>query len=150
EQHAALAEDPPWPDPILDELIRLQVGHRQRERQADNLERQRKYGGGGGVMVRRLQEGPAGGTPIAARINLVRVGDYERGLPLLRESVRRDPDSTRAQYSLALALFSQAEVEEQRSPGSERAKEGFREAIPYARRATELKPDHAMAYLFWG
>jgi tetratricopeptide (TPR) repeat protein len=150
EQHAALSEDLPWPDPILDELFRLQVGHRQRERQADKLERQHKYEEVAAVMLHQLQEEPTAEIHVAAGINLVRVGDYERGLPLLREGVRRDPDSTRAQYSLALALFSQAEEEWQRSPDSEQAKKGFREAIIYARRATELKSDHALAYLFWG
>jgi tetratricopeptide (TPR) repeat protein len=147
---AALPDAPPWPDPILDEVVRLQVGHRSRERRANELEHQHRYAEAAEVWLRQLQEEPTAQAHVAAGINLARIDNYERGLPLLREGVRLAPNSARAQYSLALALFTRAEKEWQQSPGSERAKEGFREAIPYARRATELKPDHAMAYLFWG
>jgi tetratricopeptide (TPR) repeat protein len=150
QECAALPNDQAWPDPLLDELIRLQVGHRRRERQVVELEQQNQYAEAAEAWLQQLDEKPTARAYVGAGINLARLGDYARGLPLLREGVRRDPDSARAQYNLALALFSRAEKEWQQSPGSEHAKEGFREAIPYARRATELKPDHAMAYLFWG
>jgi tetratricopeptide (TPR) repeat protein len=71
-------------------------------------------------------------------------------LPLLREGVRLDPDSAKAHYTLALALFSRAEKEWQRSPGSAEGRDWLQEVIPHARRATERKGDYALAYLFWG
>ncbi|HWG43671.1 MAG TPA: hypothetical protein VN688_12865, partial [Gemmataceae bacterium] len=82
--------------------------------------------------------------------NLARGDDYEHALPLLREGLQLDPNSGQAHYTLALALFTRAEKEWQQSPGSTAAAEWFRECIPHAQRATELKADYALAYLFWG
>src|SRR5205823_634789 len=42
------------------------------------------------------------------------------------------------------------ERERQGSPGAPGLKGRFEEAAAEARRATELKPDHARAYLIWG
>jgi tetratricopeptide (TPR) repeat protein len=150
QEYATLLNDPRWPDPLLDQVDQLQVGHRRRERQADELERQHRYAEAAAVWLRQLEREPTVQAYVGAGINLARTSDYERALPLLREGVRRDPDHAQAQYTLALALFGQAEKEWRQTPGSERAKEGFREALPHARRAAELKSDHAMAYLFWG
>jgi tetratricopeptide (TPR) repeat protein len=150
QEFAGLPNDPPWPDPLLDKVVGLQVGHHRRERQADELERQHRYAEAAAVWLDQLEREPTVQACIGAGINLARQGDYERSLPLLREGVRRDPDNAQAQYTLALALFAQAEKEWQHSPGSARAREGFQEALPHARRAAERKPDHAMACLFWG
>src|SRR5205814_2365769 len=37
QEIARLPDDPPWPDPLLDPLVRLQVGRRGRERRAAQL-----------------------------------------------------------------------------------------------------------------
>jgi tetratricopeptide (TPR) repeat protein len=150
KEYAALPNDPPWPDPILDLLVGLQVGRRARERQAAELEKENRYAEAAELWLRELEQRRTSRACIGAGINLARLREYDRALPLLRDGVRLAPDNAHAHYSLALALFTRAEKEWQHAPFSASAKEGFRETIPHARRATELKPDHAMAYLFWG
>jgi tetratricopeptide (TPR) repeat protein len=147
---AALAEDPRWPDPILDETARLRVGRRGREREIDELEKQHRYAEAVAAYQAELQEQPTPRAYVGAAMNLARLHDYGQAVPLLREAVRLDPGNTQAQYTLALVQFTRAEKEWQQAPGSAEVKGWFREAVEHARRATELKPDHAQAYLFWG
>ena len=71
-------------------------------------------------------------------------------MPLLRKGVAMAPESDFARYTLALALFARAEREWQTTPGAAELKEWFREAVVHAQRATELRVDHAKAYLVWG
>jgi Flp pilus assembly protein TadD len=150
KEAAALADDQPWPDPLRDETMQLRVGYRRQEWEVDQLERQHRYTEAADAYLRQLKERPTARACIGAGINLARVGDYERALPLLRQGVRLDPGSPLAHYTLALALFSRAEKEWARTPGSPAAREWFREVVGHARRATELKADYARAYLFWG
>jgi tetratricopeptide (TPR) repeat protein len=53
-------------------------------------------------------------------------------------------------FTLALVLFTAAEKTWQTAPGLPEARQWFTEVLEHARRAAELKPDHAQAYLFWG
>lgn len=151
EQEAAeLPDDPRWPDPVLDETARLRVGRRGREREIDDLEKQGKIEEALRAYLEELRQHPTTWAYIGAGKNLARLNDYNRAVPLLRQAVRLDPDSTQAQFTLAQLQFAHAEKEWQQAPGSEEIKGWFREVVEHARRATELKPDHAMAYLFWG
>jgi tetratricopeptide (TPR) repeat protein len=150
QEAAALLDDPRWPDPILDEAARLRVGRRGREREIDDLEKQHRYAEAVKAYLDELRQHPTPWAYIGAGKNLARLHDYEKALPLLRQAVRLDPDSSQAHYALAQALFTRAEREWLQAPGSAQVKEWFREAIEHARRTTERKPDHAMAYLFWG
>jgi tetratricopeptide (TPR) repeat protein len=147
---AAMADDNPWPDPFLDQVLPLQVGRRRREREVFRLEQQHYYQEAAELYLQELERQPTTWAYIGAGLNLARLRNYERALPLLREAVRHDPESAQAEYTLALALFSRAEREKLLSPDSGDVKEGFEEAVRHARRATELKPAHAEAYLFWG
>jgi tetratricopeptide (TPR) repeat protein len=146
----ALPDDPPWPDPFLDLVFQLSVGQRGWERDVGLLERDHHYAEAAQKYLDHIKKAPTSASYVGAGVNLARLREYERALPLLREGVRLDPNSDQAQYTLALALFSRAEREWQQTPGAADAKEWFREAIPHAKRATELKPNHARAYLFWG
>jgi tetratricopeptide (TPR) repeat protein len=150
KEAAVLPEDPPWPDPLLDQILELRVGHRRWEREVDQLEREGKYGEAAGVYLGQIKEHPTSRAYVGAGFNLARLHDYEHALPLLREGVRLDPESAQAHYSLALTQFTRAENEWQVSPGSPQAKEWLRETVQEARRAVALKPDHDQAYRFWG
>jgi tetratricopeptide (TPR) repeat protein len=150
QEAAALVDDPRWPDPILDEAARLRVGRRGREREIDDLEKQHRYGEAVKAYLDELRQHPTPWACIGAGKNLARLHNYEKALPLLRQAVRLDPDNGQAHFALAQTLFTRAEKEWHQAPGSAAIKDWFREAIEHACRTTELKPDHAMAYLFWG
>jgi tetratricopeptide (TPR) repeat protein len=150
-ESADLPDDPPWPDPLLDRTLELQVGHRRREREVIELERAQRFQEAAEIYLRQIEEDPGAASAYTkAGIDLFRLGQYDRAFGLLREGVKRDPDSSDAHFGLALALFTRAEKEWQQSPGDERLKGLFREAAEHAQKATELKPDFAKAYLFWG
>lgn len=150
KEAATLPNDQPWPDPFLDRIMQLRVGRSRHEREVDELERQQRYAEAAEVWLGQLRERRTCRACVGAAINLARIGDYERALPLLREALQLDPDNAQAHYTLALTLFSRAEKEWQQSPGSAEATEWFRQSIPHAQRAAHLKPDYALAYLFWG
>jgi tetratricopeptide (TPR) repeat protein len=137
-----------WPDPLVEQIVRLQVGAGARAEEAARLERERRYREAAEVYQRLLKEQPSVRAYVGAGLNLARAGDYGEALPLLREAVGRDPDSPEAHFALALAQFTRAEKARDRSPDA--AREWFREAADQARRAAGLKPDHARAYLIWG
>jgi Flp pilus assembly protein TadD len=98
----------------------------------------------------QIQEHPTAQAYLGAGINLARLEAYSRALPLLRVGIRLDPDNSQAHYDLALTQFRRAHKELRQAPGSEQAREWLRETVEHARRTTELKPDHAGAFLFWG
>jgi tetratricopeptide (TPR) repeat protein len=150
KEAAAMPADQVWPDPLLDQIVSLQVGRRGRQRRVAQLEEQHRYAEAAREYLEEIEQQPTARAHIGVGINLARLKDYDRAVPHLREAVRLDKDSAKGQYTLALVLFSMAEKEWHHTPGSDRAKKWFGEAIERARRAAELKPDHADAYLFWG
>jgi tetratricopeptide (TPR) repeat protein len=141
---------PTWPDPFIGEVADLRVGRLGRKQLAKELEEQGRYAELAELFLRQTRDDPTPEAYAHAGLNFARMEDFDRAIPLLREAVRLGPDSALAQYHLALALFSRAEKENARSPGSAQAREGFGEAADHARRAAELKPGHGLAYLFWG
>jgi Flp pilus assembly protein TadD len=147
---AAFPEDLTWPDPFIEEVLARKVGRRSRYKEADRLEQTGQFADAAAMYLRQLESEPSARAYLGAGMNLARVGNFDRALPLLRKAVEQAPDDASTHYALALMLFTRSELEWQRRPGAEALKEGFREASRSARRATELKPDHAQAYLFWG
>jgi tetratricopeptide (TPR) repeat protein len=150
KETAALPDDPPWPDPILDEIMEFRVGHRRWEREVDELERGKRYAEAAAIYLQQIKEHPTSRAYVGAGMNLARLRDYDQALPLLRKGVQLDDESAQAHYSLALTLFTRAELERQQSPESAEAKEWLLEAVQEAQRTVQLKPDHADAYRFWG
>jgi tetratricopeptide (TPR) repeat protein len=150
KETATLADDPPWPDPFLDDVMSVRVGYRRRDREVAELERDQRYAEAAEAYLQQIEHQPTVQAYVGAGLNFARIRDYEQAVSLLREGVRLDSESALAHYNLALVLFTKAERPWLESPGSPQLKEAFREAIEHARRATELKPDLARAYLFWG
>jgi tetratricopeptide (TPR) repeat protein len=149
-QVANFPEDTPWPDPFVLQLVRRRVDSPTRETEAETLERQQRFAEAANVYLRQIEARPTTGAYIGAGLNLARSGDRARALPLLREAVKRDSDNPNAHFALAVVLVVIGEKELKQSPQSSVAKEAFREVIEHTRRTTELKPDHAHAYLYWG
>jgi tetratricopeptide (TPR) repeat protein len=150
KEAAALPQDQPWPDPVLDDALRLLVGHRRRERVAAALEQRHDYAAAAREYLEQVREHPTAQACANAAINFARLRDYEQALPLLRQALELDSDSAQAHYTLALVQFSRAEQERQRRPDSKQAAGWLREAVEHARRATILQPGHGQAYRIWG
>jgi tetratricopeptide (TPR) repeat protein len=150
KQVGALPTDPPWPDPILDEAVRLQVGTRGCIRAGEELEQQHRYAEAAQLYLELAEREHSPRAYVAAGLNFARMKDYDRALPLLQEALRLDSESPNTHYTLALAQFTRAEREIAERPDSPRAREWFQDVLTHARRATELKSDHAGAFLLWG
>ncbi len=150
KEMSTLADDPPWPDPMFDQIVQLQVGHRSWDREVAELENTHKYADAAKLYLDHMGERPNSRDCVGAGLNLARLHDYDRALPLLRQGVQLDPDSSQAHYTLALAQFTRAERDLAQHPDSEAARDWLREVIEHARRTVELKLDFAQAYLFWG
>jgi tetratricopeptide (TPR) repeat protein len=149
---AALPSDNSWEDPFYHLLIQKQAGDVGRKRVTTRLERSGRPAEAADIYLERLRQDPTPEplTYIAAGYNLARSGNFEDGLPLLRKGVQLDPDSANPHFRLAEALFLQADAEHRRHPDSTDARMWFADAAAEARRATELKKDHAFAYVIWG
>jgi tetratricopeptide (TPR) repeat protein len=102
------------------------------------------------LYLQEVGERPTWENYRGAGMNLVRIGDFERALPLLRKAVQLAPDSAQARYALALGLVNWAEKDLIARVDSPKLKDLLREAIGEARQATELQPDHAQSYFMWG
>jgi tetratricopeptide (TPR) repeat protein len=151
EQEAAnLPQDPPWPDPILDGVLDLQVGHRGRERRIARLEQEGRFAEAIAEYQAQLAIGRTAKALTGAAVNLARLREYDEALKLLREAVAGEPADPLARYTLTLVLFTKTEKEWYADPESPAVHAALREVIEEAKRTIELKPDQAEAYLFWG
>ena len=147
---AAVESAPPWPDPLLEYVVSLQVGQRARLRQAEEFERDGRHAEAAELHLQCLARERTARSLVGAGFNLAQSGSLDRGLALMREGVQKDPSDARNCTRLASVLFAVAELELHRSPGSSRARPWLEEAATHARRAAEAKPDFAPAYLYWG
>lgn len=150
QETVTLPDDVPWPDPMLDELGRLKVGRRVRERTIEDLEQEKRYEEAAAAYLRQIDERPTVQAYTGAAVNYARMQDYDTALQMLKEALRLDPDSSQAYYTRAIVEFTRAEKESARQKDSEKARQGFKDAVAAARKATELKPDHSQAFLLWG
>jgi tetratricopeptide (TPR) repeat protein len=146
----ALPDDPPWPDPLRDEVARLQVGHYAWLRQESQLEDQHHFAEAAAVYLQESQAQPTARAYARAGFNLAQAGDFDQAEQYLRAAVQLDPNNAHAHFLFAITLFVRAEAEWKRSANSPLAREWFRESVEHARRTTDLRPSQAAAYLFWG
>jgi tetratricopeptide (TPR) repeat protein len=147
---AGLPDDPPWPDPVRAAIAERMVGHRRRVQEATLYEQANRFGDAAQVYLKELEVKPSVRAYVGAGISLSRIGDYARGLPLLRKAVEFDPNSAEAHHALAMSLYARTKKLWEDSPDDPDLKRWLREMIEHARRATELQPDLALSYLFWG
>ena len=137
-----------WQDPFLNEVADLQVGRVGFRERAEGLTAAGRHAEAADLMLRAARARPTARGLTEAGFLLLRAGDFDRALPVLREAAAMDPNDPVAQYNLALGVFMPAEREVARAPGA--ARDRFEEVVRYASRATQLKPDYGMAYLLWG
>jgi tetratricopeptide (TPR) repeat protein len=147
---ATLAPDAVWPDPFFEEIAGLQGGQRGFERVVKRLEHERRFSEAAELYLKRLEKKPTVQNYVGAATNLSRLRDYDRAFPLVRKAVALEPDNEFAHCSLALVVFARAEIEWHANPNAPYLKEWFAEARDHARRASELRPTYAEAYLWWG
>ncbi|MBY0456090.1 MAG: tetratricopeptide repeat protein, partial [Gemmataceae bacterium] len=140
----------PWPDPLVSQMLPLNVGAQGRERRAESLERQGRYAEAHEEYTKLLALDRSPKVLARAATNLARLNNFAEATSLAREAAAGDPADANARYTLALVLYTGLEDELKRNPAPPRLGEVCRESIAEARRATELKPDLARAYLLWG
>lgn len=147
---AALPDDVPWPDPTLAELSQHKVGRRARERSITELESSGDFAGAARAYLRQVDERPTAEAYVGAAVNLARLQEYDLADQYLAKAVDLDSESSKTHYTIALVNLTRGEREFANDPESPQAARWFRRVVSSAQRATELKPDHAQAYLMWG
>ena len=130
---AALPDDPPWPDPYLDEIPQL-LGKQARLARLKTLYRQ-----GRTAEVRELARSIEDDYPdiywlVEGRQQMER-GNLPAAEQSLRQSVQLAPTSVDAQFDLATVLFRQ---------------QNYAAALECYRKVTELEPGYGSAYLGLG
>jgi tetratricopeptide (TPR) repeat protein len=129
---AGLPDDPPWPDPFVEEVERLQVGLQVVLAQADELLQQGRGGDAVGLLQQAVERRPESDQAwLTLGRTLIRLSDYPAAQRTLRTAVRIAPGSVEGWFHLGVALYL---------GGDHRA------AADCFRKATELKPDHALAH----
>jgi tetratricopeptide (TPR) repeat protein len=131
-QAAELPDDTPWPNPFLDEIVRLRVGKRAILSGADQLLHQNRFPQALKVLELAVKDYP---NEEWAWEMLGRAYLGLRDLPAAERSLRRAtelrPNMPEAQFYLGVALILQ------KNPQA---------AASCFRRAAELKPGYALAY----
>jgi tetratricopeptide (TPR) repeat protein len=147
---AALPDDAPWPDPMLAELSQHKVGRRAREGSIADLENKGDFAGAARAYLRQADEKPTAEAYVGAAVNLARLHQYDLANQYLQKAAELDPERSKTHYTIALVNMTWGEQEMANDPDSPQATRCFRRVVSSAQRATELKPDYAQAYLFWG
>jgi tetratricopeptide (TPR) repeat protein len=150
KEAAALPRDLGWPDPFLLRVSRAKVGFLHERDEALRFAQMGRFKEAAQIYLGLLEWDRSAVTCVSAGLNLARIGQFDRAMPLLLEGVQRDPENPNGHFRLAEAFYMRAEGERQRSQDSSRAREWYGNAAKAAQRATELQPTHAGAYLMCG
>lgn len=131
-QAAGLANDPPWPDPLWEEVQGLKVGRLARLDRATQLVRQDRFDEAEALLRQLVRDYPDSSRPwiILGRLCMHRnrLPDAERAL---RTAVDLDPDSADAHFLLGVTLLQRGQ------PAV---------AGPHFRRVIAVKPTDAAAH----
>jgi tetratricopeptide (TPR) repeat protein len=129
---AALPDDPPWPDPFVEEVEALQVGLQARLARADVLLRQGRAEEALAVLGETAARYPESARPrLALGQALIQTRHPEAAERELRRATELEPELVEAWFDLGVALSLQEKA------GA--AAECFR-------RTVRLKPDHGLAH----
>jgi tetratricopeptide (TPR) repeat protein len=142
--------DPPWPDPFLAAVLRLDVSRQGRIKHFQYLASQGRLQEGVQLLRDLVRQYPDAHTSLLLGSTLTKVGELGEAETILRAVVRQLPGEVQAPYDLGLCLYYQGEHLLGQPAGRPQALAKLREAAEYARRATALKPDHAFAQICLG
>jgi tetratricopeptide (TPR) repeat protein len=143
-----LIDDHPWPDPYADEYQKFVAGRQSRFLQAERLDHEGRLPEEIEVLQGLARDFPDERSLLALGTAQAKMGDDEGAEQSLTAALRLAPDWASTHYALAVAQYRLGERLRERKDAH--ADEKFRSAANEARRATELKSDHAMAYHFLG
>ena len=96
ERRGSNGATPPWPDPLLGHVASLQVGHRARLAQAEELEGNGRHADAASLYLKSLERDRSARALVGAGFNLAQSGYQDRGLELMREGVNKDPEDATA------------------------------------------------------
>jgi tetratricopeptide (TPR) repeat protein len=133
KEAANLPEDAPWPDPWLDELQGMLVGFRPRMARMQDLQRQGRLREAAELAQKTAEDYPDIGLFARGRM-LLGKGLPEQAETAIRQGLSLNPDLVEGLVDLGTALQQQKR---------------FAAAADAFRRATELEPAYAEAYLGW-
>jgi tetratricopeptide (TPR) repeat protein len=126
-----LPADPEMPDPLLEDLERLQVGRQARLARASGLLKQNQAAAAVAVLGKLVQDYPDYASAwLGFGRALVQLERYAAAERALRQAALLDPERVEVQFYLGVALFQQGRT---------------LDATTFFRRATELRPDYALA-----
>jgi tetratricopeptide (TPR) repeat protein len=145
-----LPADEPLPDPIVEQLSRLERTRQSQFQQAERLGREKRFGEQTALMRELAAEFPDARSHEMLGRALVESGDLRTAEEVLRGAVRRDPDKARPHYFLSLVQFQQGERLRNESGQKEAAAEKFRQAAASARQVIRLQDNHGPAYRVLG
>jgi tetratricopeptide (TPR) repeat protein len=144
-----MPKDMDWSDPYLQENAQLAVGKHNRFIEGEQLQRAGRLAEAAAQFRDLIRDYPDDAPAhVKLGMTLDQLGDYAAAESVLRAAVRLSPDESQAYYFLSVALFHQAEG--LGDPSAPHAVQLYQEAADCARKATELKPDHAFAHLYLG
>jgi tetratricopeptide (TPR) repeat protein len=134
-QAAELPDDPAWPDPLVEEFVRLRTGKQGSIEHANLLLDQGRVPEAIAFLQQAVRDYPdADWAWLLLGRALLKRQEMAAAEQALRNAVRLAPDSVEAQFHLGLTLFSRKED---------------RAAAACFRKVAELKPD-AQAYYLLG
>ncbi len=141
--------DLPVPDLYLEEMESLKAGRAARYQRADRLESQGRLPEAAALLRETADDYADERSYVRLGVVLTKLEDFAEAERALRSASAAAPHSIDAYYYLSVAQYKEGE-HLQKSGDGKAADAKFREAVEAARKATEIKPDHALAYLYQG
>jgi tetratricopeptide (TPR) repeat protein len=150
QQAATLANDFPWPDPLLIEMNAHRVDRKTRLDQFEQLEDEGKHVEALHLLRQLVAESPDAEVCFALAQRLLQRDEPEQAEAMLRTVLRLEPENVKLHYMLALALFKHGEKCYPEASSRKAALELFRQAVAAVDVTLIRKCDHAEAYLIRG
>ncbi len=142
--------DEPGSDPYVDRLQEFVTGQQVQQKQVERLIAQGRLPEVVVLLRKKTADDPSDARSfVVLGTMLTKVGDLAGAEQAFRQAAALAPTAVDPTFSLAVALYKQGEQLQGAGDGAAAA-EKFRAAADAARRATDLKPDHAQAHAFLG
>jgi len=133
------------------EYQQFDVSRQHRLIRVEQLEKNGRLRGEGlQILGQLLEELPDDLSRVTLGMTLIKVGDNEAAIRVLRDAVKQAPEKMTTHYALSLGLFGQAESLRNQGVAGDLVETKYREAAEAARLAAKLKPDHAPSHMVRG